>query len=56
MKTVAGEIQNFNGEQISTLEKEGKIEVSGYEITSEDVEISPKISQDGQLQAKEKPQ
>lgn len=42
MKTVAGEIQNFNGEQISTLEKEGKIEVSGYEITSDDVEIFTK--------------
>ena len=42
MKTVAGEIQNFNGEQISTLEKDGKIEVSGYEITSDDVEIFTK--------------
>jgi isoleucyl-tRNA synthetase len=42
MKIVAGEIQNFNGEQISTLEKEGKIEVSGYEITSDDVEIFTK--------------
>lgn len=42
MKTVAGEIQNFNGEQISTLEKEGKITVSGYEITTDDVEIFTK--------------
>lgn len=42
MKIVANEIQNFDAEQISTLEKEGKIEVSGYEITSEDVEIFTK--------------
>src|SRR5574343_1128219 len=40
MKTVAGEIQNFNGEQISTLEKEGKMTIAGYEIGLEDVEIS----------------
>ncbi|PZU86552.1 MAG: isoleucine--tRNA ligase [Chryseobacterium sp.] len=42
MKAVAGEISNFSSEQISTLEKEGKTTVSGYEITTEDVEISTK--------------
>ncbi|MPS74279.1 MAG: isoleucine--tRNA ligase [Chryseobacterium sp.] len=42
MKVVAGEISNFSAEQIATLEKEGKTEVAGYEITSEDVEISTK--------------
>ncbi len=42
MKTVGGEITNFNAEQISTLEKEGKIDVQGYEITLDDVEISTK--------------
>lgn len=42
MKTVAGEIQNFTNEQISTLEKEGKTEVAGYEISLADVEISTK--------------
>ena len=42
MKTVAGEIQNFDSEQISKLEKEGTVMVSGYEITSDDVEISTK--------------
>lgn len=42
MKTVASEIQNFSSEQISTLEKEGEITVSGYEISSDDVEISTK--------------
>ncbi|HCR76449.1 MAG TPA: isoleucine--tRNA ligase [Chryseobacterium sp.] len=42
MKTVGGEITNFTAEQISTLEKEGKIDVQGYEITPEDVEISTK--------------
>ncbi|WDF47172.1 isoleucine--tRNA ligase [Chryseobacterium sp. KACC 21268] len=42
MKTVAGEIANFTSEQIATLEKEGKATVSGYEITTEDVEIFTK--------------
>ncbi|KFC24746.1 isoleucine--tRNA ligase [Chryseobacterium sp. FH1] len=42
MKTVAGEISNFSSEQIATLEKEGKATVSGYEITTEDVEIFTK--------------
>jgi len=42
MKTVGGEITNFTAEQISTLEKEGKIDVQGHEITPEDVEISTK--------------
>jgi isoleucyl-tRNA synthetase len=42
MKTVAGEISNFTSEQIATLEKEGKATVSGYEITTEDVEIFTK--------------
>ncbi|WP_326981267.1 isoleucine--tRNA ligase [Chryseobacterium sp. MYb264] len=42
MKTVGGEIANFKAEQISTLEKEGKIDVQGYEITLNDVEISTK--------------
>ncbi|MDO3426155.1 isoleucine--tRNA ligase [Chryseobacterium sp. APV1] len=42
MKMVGGEITNFTAEQISTLEKEGKIDVQGYEITPEDVEISTK--------------
>jgi len=42
MKTVGGEIANLNAEQISSLEKEGKIDVQGYEITLDDVEISTK--------------
>lgn len=42
MKVVAGSIADFSAEQISTLEKEGKIEVQGYEITPNDVEISTK--------------
>lgn len=42
MKAVGGEIANFNGEQISTLEKEGKLNIQGYEITLDDVEISTK--------------
>ena len=42
MKTVAGAISNFTAEQIAELEKAGKAEVSGYEITIEDVEISTK--------------
>ncbi len=42
MKVVGGEISNLSTEQISTLEKEGKIEIQGYEITVNDVEISTK--------------
>ncbi|KFF09540.1 isoleucine--tRNA ligase [Chryseobacterium luteum] len=42
MKTVGGEISNLTAEQISGLEKEGKIDVQGYEITLADVEISTK--------------
>jgi isoleucyl-tRNA synthetase len=42
MKVVGGEITNLSTEQISNLEKEGKIEVQGYEITLSDVEISTK--------------
>ncbi|MBQ0152770.1 MAG: isoleucine--tRNA ligase [Chryseobacterium sp.] len=42
MKVVGGEIANFTAEHIATLEKEGKIEVQGYEITTADVEISTK--------------
>ena len=42
MKIVGNEIQNFHADQIATLEKDGKIEVLGYEITSEDVEIFTK--------------
>ncbi|MBD8083600.1 isoleucine--tRNA ligase [Chryseobacterium caseinilyticum] len=42
MKAVGNEISNFTPEQISSLEKEGKIEIQGYEITTADVEISTK--------------
>jgi isoleucyl-tRNA synthetase len=42
MKTVGGEIANFSTEQIASLEKEGKIDIQGYEITLDDVEISTK--------------
>ncbi|MEC3877468.1 isoleucine--tRNA ligase [Chryseobacterium salviniae] len=42
MKTVGGEIANFNADQISQLEKDGKLEIQGYEITLDDVEISTK--------------
>ena len=42
MKPVAGEISNFTSEQIASLEKEGKATVSGYEITTDDVEIFTK--------------
>ena len=42
MKTVAGAISSFTTEQIADLEKTGKSDVSGYEITVEDVEISTK--------------
>lgn len=42
MKVVGNEITNFSAEQISSLEKEGKIDIQGYEITVNDVEISTK--------------
>ncbi|AZA81056.1 isoleucine--tRNA ligase [Chryseobacterium lactis] len=42
MKVVGAEISNLTAEQISGLEKEGKLDVQGYEITLEDVEISTK--------------
>ena len=42
MKVVGGEINNLSSEQIASLEKEGKIEIQGYEITVDDVEISTK--------------
>ncbi|MDY0930076.1 isoleucine--tRNA ligase [Chryseobacterium sp. CFBP8996] len=42
MKAVGSEITNLSAEQISSLEKEGSIEIQGYEITTADVEISTK--------------
>ncbi|WP_027378899.1 isoleucine--tRNA ligase [Chryseobacterium daeguense] len=42
MKTVGGEIANLDAEQISKLEKEGKLDIQGYEIITDDVEISTK--------------
>jgi isoleucyl-tRNA synthetase len=42
MKTIAGEITNMTSEHISTIEKEGKMTIAGYEIGLEDVEISTK--------------
>lgn len=42
MKTVAAEINKFTSDQISTIEKTGEIEVLGYKITADDVEISTK--------------
>jgi len=42
MKVVGAQIADFSAEQITALEKEGKIEVQGYEITTNDVEISTK--------------
>ena len=42
MKVVGNEISNFTSEQISSLEKEGKTEVCGYEISLEEVEIFTK--------------
>ncbi|MEG2078674.1 DUF5915 domain-containing protein, partial [Chryseobacterium sp.] len=42
MKVVGNEIANFTPEQISSLEKEGKVEIQGHEITTADVEISTK--------------
>jgi len=42
MKVVGNEIANLTAEQISSLEKEGSVEIQGYEITIADVEISTK--------------
>ncbi|MGH1520317.1 isoleucine--tRNA ligase [Chryseobacterium sp. JK1] len=42
MKVVGAEIANLSAEQISALEKEGKLDIQGYEITLDDVEISTK--------------
>jgi len=42
MKAVGNEINNLSGEQIASLEKEGKMDILGYEITLNDVEISTK--------------
>ncbi|WP_294214048.1 isoleucine--tRNA ligase [uncultured Chryseobacterium sp.] len=42
MKTVGGTIAGFTAEQIAELEKQGTIDVQGYEITLDDVEISTK--------------
>ncbi|MGI9650350.1 isoleucine--tRNA ligase [Chryseobacterium sp. RLHN22] len=42
MKVVGNEINNLSAEQISSLEKNGSIEIQGYEITVNDVEISTK--------------
>ncbi|MCX8534455.1 isoleucine--tRNA ligase [Chryseobacterium luquanense] len=42
MKVVGNEISNFTPEQISALEKEGRVKIQGYEITTADVEISTK--------------
>lgn len=42
MKVVGNEINNLSAEQISSLEKNGSIEIQGYEITVHDVEISTK--------------
>ncbi|WP_295199704.1 isoleucine--tRNA ligase [uncultured Chryseobacterium sp.] len=42
MKTVGGAIAGFTAEQIAELEKQGTIDVQGYEITLDDVEISTK--------------
>lgn len=42
MKNVAAEITHFTADDISTLEKEGKIAVQGHEISLADVEIFTK--------------
>ena len=42
MKAVAAEISAFDSEKIAELEKSGSVEVSGHEITINDVEISTK--------------
>ena len=42
MKTVGAAISGLNAEQISTLEKDGKMMIEGYEISTDDVEIFTK--------------
>ena len=42
MKTVGAEISAMSSEQIATLEKEGKMNIAGHEITIDDVEILTK--------------
>lgn len=42
MKTVGTAISGLNAEQISQLEKDGKMMIEGYEITTADVEILTK--------------
>ena len=42
MKTVGAEIAALSDDQIAELEKAGKIDIQGYEITTDDVEISTK--------------
>lgn len=42
MKVVGNEITNLSADQISSLEKNGSINIQGYEITTADVEISTK--------------
>ena len=42
MKAVAGEISAFDSAKIAELEKAGKLEVAGHEITADDVEIFTK--------------
>ena len=55
MKVVANEISNLTSDDISTLEREGKIIVANYDITMDDVEISTKdipgwtVASDGKL-------
>lgn len=55
MKLVGNEIANFSAEQISTLEKEGKTEVLGFDISLDDVEIFTKdipgwtVANDGKM-------
>ena len=42
MKTVGATISGLSAEQISTLEKDGKMTIEGYEISTDDVEIFTK--------------
>lgn len=42
MKVVGAEISAMSSEQIATLEKEGKMNIAGHEITIDDVEILTK--------------
>ncbi|WP_128330579.1 isoleucine--tRNA ligase [Apibacter sp. HY039] len=55
LKTVSQELQNFSNEQIQELEQAGKVNVQGYELTLEDIEISTQditgwlVTTDGKL-------